>query len=75
MYFGNQGNTMWCFSVATVACLFFIISLKSGSNAKSLRLRTLGLPSVTLCIGGIYEVKNTHRTEVWKYDSLLSQIY
>lgn len=24
MYFGNQGNTVRCFSVATVACLFLL---------------------------------------------------
>lgn len=66
MYFGNQGNTVQCFALATVAGysagvagLFFffsLITLKCGSNTKSLRLCTLGLPSVTLCIGDVCKV-------------------
>lgn len=61
MYFGNQGNTVQCFALATVAgysanvAVFFfffsffpLISLKCGSNTKSLCLCKLGLLSVTL---------------------------
>lgn len=48
---------------------FFVISIKSVSNVKWLHLCALGLPSVTQCVGGICEVKNTHGNEVQKYDS------
>lgn len=65
MYFGNQGNTVECFSVASVACLV-VFSQKSGSSAELLCLYALGMASVTLCIGGIYEVKNIRGSDMWK---------